>query len=68
MIEMREGSGSAIALTNSKVGVSNVSFKNLSRPGTPGLVQISFTVSRLSPNAKNEYSYQKTFTTTAALR
>lgn len=66
--QIKEGVGSALPLTNSKVEVSGLTFKNLARAGTPGLVQISFTVSRKSDSAKNEFSYQKTFTSTAAVR
>lgn len=66
--QMKEGSSAAIALTNNKVAVSNLSFKNLSRSGTPGIVQISFTLSRMNTVGRNEYDYQKTFISTVALR
>lgn len=66
--QIKEGAAAAIPITNSKVLVSNLSFKNLSRPGTPGIVQISFTISRANPNGRNEYSYEKTFTTSVAVR
>ncbi len=67
-LQIKEGAASAVPLTNSKVQVSTLQFKNLSRSGTPGVVQISFVVSRLNPANRNEYAYQKTFTATAALR
>lgn len=69
-LQMTEAGGSAVALHNDKVEVlaANLSFKNLSRSGTPGVVRISFVISRKNPNNRNEYSYQKTFTGTAALR
>jgi hypothetical protein len=66
-LQIKEGTGSIIPLTNSKVIVSGLTFKNLTRSGTPGVVQVSFTVSRLSTSGKNEYNYQKTFTGTAAV-
>lgn len=67
-LQIKEGVGAVLPLTNSKVTVSGLSFKNLTRPGTPGVVQISFTVARNSQSTKNEYDYQRTFTSTAALR
>ena len=66
--QIKEGSGTAIALTSNKIAVSNLSFKNLARAGTPGAIQISFTLSRVNTSGRNEYDYQKTFTTTVALR
>ncbi len=67
-LRVKEGTAAAIALTNSKVQISALNFKNLTRPSTPGIVQISFVVSRTNPNGKNEYDYQKTFTSSIALR
>lgn len=67
-MQIKEGAGAALGLTNSKVAVSELTFKNLSRAGTPGVIQVRFTLSRSSQNTKDEYSYQKTFTGTAALR
>ncbi len=67
-LQIKEGVGAVLPLSNNKVTVSGLSFKNLTRPGTPGVVQISFTVARSSQSVKNEYDYQKTFTSTAALR
>jgi hypothetical protein len=64
-VQIKEGTGAAIALTNNKVQMSNLSFKNLSRSGTPGSIQVSFTLSRLNPANRNEYEYQKAFTGSA---
>lgn len=64
-LQVKEGSAAAIALTNSDVQVSNLTFRNLTRSGTPGIVQLSFTLSRANPGGRNEYDYQKTFTTSA---
>lgn len=66
--QIKEGTGATIALTNNKVTVSDLTFKNLSRASTPGVVQISFTLSRVNTSNRNEYTYQQTFTTTVALR
>lgn len=67
--QIKEGAaGSQVPLTNGKVLVSNLNFTNVTRPGTPGAVQISFTIYRPNPLNRNEYDYQKTFVGTAALR
>ena len=67
-LQVKEGTGSAVALTNSKVQISSLTFKNLAKSGTKGIVQISFTISRVNTNGRNPYTYQKIFTASAALR
>lgn len=66
-VQIKEGTGATVPLSNSKVTVSALSFKNLSRASTPGVVQVSFTISRVNLSGKNEYDYQKTFTGTATV-
>ncbi|MGF7228746.1 MAG: PulJ/GspJ family protein [Candidatus Saccharibacteria bacterium] len=63
--EIKEGAGTVVPLADSRMQVSGLTFKNLTRSGTSGVVQISFTLARLNPNAHNEYEYQRTFTGTA---
>lgn len=67
-LQIKEGTGATVPLTNSKVTVSGLSFKNLTRSGTPGIIQVSFTISRVNTAGRNHYDYQKTFTSSAALR
>jgi prepilin-type N-terminal cleavage/methylation domain-containing protein len=67
-LQVKEGAASAIPLTNSKVEVSNLSFTNLTRSSTPGVIQVKFTISRVNPSGQNQYDYQKTFTVSASLR
>lgn len=67
-LQVKEGTGAAIALTSSDVTVSNFTVKNLGRSGTPGIVQISFTVSNNTTSSRSEVNYQKTFTTSASIR
>lgn len=67
-LQIKEGAGATVALTNSKVQVDSLTFTNLTRSGTPGVIRISLTLSRVNAGGKNEYSYQKTFVTSAALR
>lgn len=66
-VQIKEGAGALAPLTSSKVQVSSLTFENVSRASTPGSVQVSFVVSRVNPNNRNEYDYQKTFTGTAEL-
>ncbi|HEX6462008.1 MAG TPA: prepilin-type N-terminal cleavage/methylation domain-containing protein [Candidatus Saccharimonadales bacterium] len=63
VLQIKEGTAANVALTSGDVQVSNLLFKNLTRAGTPGIVQVSFTLSRINPVGRNEYDYQKTFTT-----
>lgn len=67
-IRITEGTGTAVPLTSPLVTVSAFSVKNLTRSGTAGIVQISFTLNRLNPSGRNEYDYAKTFTTSVAVR
>lgn len=67
VIQIQEGASAAIALTNSKVQITNLQFNNLSRSGTKGIVKVSFTISRINTSGKNVYDYQKTFTTSVAV-
>lgn len=68
IIRIKEGSDSAVSLTNSRVTVSNLTFQNLSRTDTPGIIRIQFTITHINPSGKNEYSFAKTFTGSATLR
>lgn len=68
VIRITEATGSAIALTNSLVTASNLSFQNLSRSATPGTTRISFTLTYINPQGRNEYDFSKTFYATASLR
>ncbi len=67
-VRIKEGAGAAINLTSSKVTVSNLNFKNLSREGTPNIIRISFTVTYINSSGRNEYDFTKTFYGSAGLR
>ena len=64
-LQVKEGAANAVALTSNDVQVSSLTFRNLTRSGTPGHVQVSFTLSHINPSGRNEYDYQKTFTSSA---
>jgi type II secretory pathway pseudopilin PulG len=44
VIKMQEGSGDPLDLTSNQVIISNLQFRNLSRPDTPGNIGITFIV------------------------
>lgn len=68
VIQVTEGAAAPIALTNSRVTVSSLTFYNLSRTGTPGTIRIQLVLAYVNPSGRNEYSYQKSFFGTATLR
>jgi len=47
VIRMTEGSNPPVALTSNLVIISNLKFRNLSRPGTPGNVDVTFNVEHI---------------------
>jgi len=68
VLNITEGTGTGVALNNSQISVTNFTVRNLSRTGTPGIIQIQFTLSYNNPSNKNEYNYVQTFTTSAGIR
>lgn len=68
VIRIKEGVGSAIALTNARITASALNFQNLSRVSTPGTIRISFTITHSNPAGRNEYNFSKTFYGSASLR
>ncbi len=67
-VEVTEGVGSAVPLTNSRVIVSELTFQNLSHTDTPGTARVEFTLTHINPDDINEYSFEKTFTGSATIR
>ena len=67
-LQISEGSNSAVDLSSNRVIVSGLSFQNLARSSTPGLMRIQFTLNHVNPNNLGEYTYSKAFTATASLR
>lgn len=67
-LRITEGAGSAVALTNSRIVASALTFQNLSRASTPGTVRIQFTLTAANPSGRQEYTFAKTFTSSATLR
>jgi Tfp pilus assembly protein PilW len=68
IINISEGAGGPVALTNNRVTASGLSFQNLSRASTPGIVRIQFTLTAVNNSGRQEYSFSKTFISSASLR
>ncbi|PKL72744.1 hypothetical protein CVV26_00595 [Candidatus Kuenenbacteria bacterium HGW-Kuenenbacteria-1] len=68
VIKIKEGTGSNVSITNSRVIVSNLSFSNLSRTNTSGIIRIQFTLIHQNLSNRNEYNFSKTFYGSASLR
>jgi len=67
IIRIKEGAGAVVALSNDNVQVTSLTFRNLTKTGTTGQVQVSFTLSRVNASSRNEYDYQKTFVSSAEI-
>ncbi len=67
-LRRQEGVAAAELLTSTRIQVSNLTFRNLTRSGTDGALQVSFTLSSTNTSGRAEYAYQKNFITTVALR
>lgn len=67
-LHISQGGQPPITLSSSRVQISGFSVSNLSRPNTSGNARIQFTLSHLNPSNRPEYTYAKTFFTTASLR
>lgn len=67
-LEIKEGVGDYTALTNNRVEVTGFEVRNISYPNTPDTVRISFSLSTIDPDNRGEYSYTKTFVSSATIR
>lgn len=68
VLTMKEGTGAAVPLTNDRVSVSSLSFANLSRSATPGVVRIRMTLGNGIESQHSEEVYSLDFYGSAAIR
>jgi len=68
VIRIKEGTGEAISLINSRITASSLNFQNFSRTNTPGTVRIQFTLTHTNTEGRNEYSFTKNFIGSSTLR
>lgn len=67
-IQIKEGLGATMPLTNSKISVSGLNFHNVSAINTPGIIKFQFTITYINPSGRQEYEYAKAFYGSVALR
>jgi type II secretory pathway pseudopilin PulG len=64
-----EGSKWTLPITNSRVGVTNLQFQNVSSSSSiEKIIRVSFTIDYPSPEGRSEYSFTKSFSGSATLR
>lgn len=68
VLRVTEGAGAPVPLTNGRVVVSGLTFQNVSRSNTPGVLRVQLTLTHANPSLRNEYDYSKTFITSVTLR
>ena len=67
-LRMNESVWTPNFLSSTHVRVTDLSFQNVSRTATPGIIRIQFTLTAINSGGRNEYDYSKTFYGTASLR
>jgi type II secretory pathway pseudopilin PulG len=67
-LTVTEGAGGAVNLNSESVVVNSVSFQNLSRPGTSGIVRIVLTLTFFNPDNQPVYDFTRTYYGSAALK
>jgi type II secretory pathway pseudopilin PulG len=68
ILQIQEGGGAAVDLSNSRVTISNLNFQNLSQSDSPDSVSFQFDISFNNPEGRNEYNYSTTFYGAASAR
>jgi hypothetical protein len=67
-LQITEGAGAPVPLTNNHVIVSAFTVTNVSQSASSSTLRLQYTLTAVNPNGRSEYSYAKTFTTTADIR
>lgn len=67
-ITITEGVGSPVTLNSSRVTVTSLTFRNLSRASTSGIVRIEMTLSYVNTTGKTSLNYSQTYYASASLR
>ncbi len=68
VITIKQGEDSEINLTSPVIFANNLNFRNLSRNGTFGNIQIEFTLMYKNNEGRKECDYSKTFQSSISLR
>ncbi len=67
VVRMTEGAAAPVALTSSQVQVTNLTFTNLTRTGSRPIIRVSATMNRSATVGLQEYSFEKTFVSSAEM-
>lgn len=68
-VRIKEGSGNPVALTNSRVNVTELQFQNVSSiASTEKSIKVLFTIQHINLGGRSEYTFTKSFTGSATLR
>ncbi len=68
-LKIKEGSKTAVSLTNGRVKVSALLFQNVSSASsTEKIIRISYTIDYINLDGRSEYSFTKSFNGSATLR
>lgn len=67
-LRIKEGTSNPIALTNSRVQVSNLVFENFTNPGTEGSIFVYFTLSNVNLTGRYDSTYSAIFYGAATIR
>jgi hypothetical protein len=67
-LEIREGLGNYIPLTNAQVRIDDFTVENLSASDTSEIVRIMFTIRYQSDSTHAEYIYSRRFESSASIR
>ena len=67
-LRITEGAALPVEITGSKLSVNSLSFSNLSRANTPGVIRVEIDIAHANPNGRNEFEFFKKFTTSASLK
>lgn len=68
VVQLKEGTGNAIPLTNSRVIASDINFSNVGLVDTNGSIKVSFKLTHRNETGRNEYAFSKDFFGSASLR
>lgn len=67
-LELTEGGNPVLPLNSNQTVISNLIFTNLTRDNSEDVIRIQFTIEHINPSGRNEYTYIKTFYSTASIR
>ncbi len=61
VIRIKEGVSSEVPITTARLSITNLTFQNVTRVGTPGSMKINFTTSYVNPANTKVFDYSKNY-------